>query len=168
MANFTTIAAAIALGMAYAPQSVLPLGSFRLGRVVYEVRAVNDGDGLGGFPARCADPAKDYVMVVYTARNNGDDPITAPALQRLVLIDPEGRVVRPDPALTRDLARRISPPLDLVHGALPDHGSAVLADVFVTDKGAAEQGAWRVRAADPISTSTGLQTPKRADSEECF
>jgi hypothetical protein len=143
------------------------MGFLRFERVTYQLRSIDAGSGIDGLPGDCLGAAKEVVMVVYTARNDGEAPITAPALPRLTLTDPNGAAVPRDVVLTQSLARRTSPPLELRNGVLAPQDEAVLADVFLLPRNAIQAGPWSVRADNPASGQIRLPGAKRIDPPEC-
>lgn len=167
MADFTSVALAIALGVGNIAQVAPPIGDIRYGRLLYEVRAVNDGRGVGGVPPGCVSPTQDLVMMVYTVRNQNDFSISAQAIPRLIMLTPDGAPHPADRGLTDSLAAKLTPYLRVRSGRLGAGEVVVLADVFVTKKNAVRDFPWMFRVAQQITTPVKLPIAKRADPSAC-
>ena len=132
MTGLVEIAVRVVATVALAARISTPLGVFGSGRIHYDIRAVNNSTGLGGFPPNCGPPADDVLSIVYIVRNDGETALPAPAVPRLMLINPDGNPVRPDRAMSDALSLVTIPPMIFHHGVLAPHESQVRADVFLT------------------------------------
>lgn len=167
MADFTSVALAIALGVGNIAQVAPPIGDVRYGRLLYEVRSVNDGRGVGGVPPNCVRPDQDLVMIVYTVRNQNDFSVAAQAIPRIVMLTPDGATHPADRSLTDTLAAKLTPYLRVRGGRLDAGGVVVLADVFVTKKNAVRDFPWMFRVQPQITTPVKLPIARRADPLAC-
>lgn len=167
MAGFTSIALALALGIQNINVLAIPIADVQYGRLIYEVRSVNDARGIGGSPPYCAAATEDLVMILYTVRNENDFQVSAQAIPRLVMLDPQGNVLQPDQARTEAMTSKLSPYLRVRNGVMPAHSIVLLADIFVTPKQAVRVSPWRFRAAPVVTRPVKLPIAKRAEPAEC-
>jgi hypothetical protein len=167
MPGLAAAAAAIGAAVVSSPHPEPPVGVLDYGGLRYEIRAVFDGAGLGGLPAYCAAKGEDYVLVAYRVINNTDRMEAAAAIPRVELVDPTGQTHRGDPVLGRATEGKALPFLSFRHGEVEAHGWVMLADVFVTPRGAVRQSPWRIRAAALGTDARALPAPKAVGAEDC-
>jgi hypothetical protein len=167
MAGLAAVAATIAINLRSTHRFEVPLAILEYGPVHYDIRAVNDSSGLGGFPAYCANPGRDLLQIVYSVQNRSDHDMSAAALPRVVIIDQNGTTHYPDTTLSDALSKKVNPPLIVPHGRLAAGDSVILADVFVTARDATRFYAYRLRPAPGAAQSYPLPLTKLAAATEC-
>jgi hypothetical protein len=167
MAGLAAVAATIAISMRSTHRFEVPLAILEFGPVHYDIRAVNDSSGLGGFPAYCATSGTDLLQIVYSVQNRSDHDMSAAALPRVVIIDQNGVAHAPDPTLSDALSKKVNPPLTVPHGRLAAGDSVVLSDVFITPQNATRFYAYRMRPAPGSAQAYNLPLTKLAASPEC-
>lgn len=166
MPTLVSVAAAIAAAAGIIQAAAPPIGGMRYGKLRYDVRAVQQAVGLGGQPAYCAQNDEELLMVVYSVRNDGELR-SAPAVPRLVILDPRGLPVQPDRRMTDALTFKVNPPITLRGGQLPSNSLVVLADVFITPRGKINVGRWKIRPDRPGAETTTMAMPKMSQTPEC-
>jgi hypothetical protein len=166
LADVAALFAAAATG-GHTPRTEVPPTGLNYDQVHYDVQLVATSSGLGGIPPYCVASGSELVLVVYTARNTTDSPISGGRLQRLVIFNAEGVELQPNAYYTELVALKANPPLLLHKGQLGARESAVRADVFVTKRNAVRDMVWRVRPAPPATVSYLLNQSQRVVTTEC-
>ena len=165
--DFASAALSIALATSNLTLVAPSIAHAQYGKILYEVRAVHDGRGIGGIPAYCTTPTRDLVMIVYTVQNLSDEPISGPAVPRMLLVDDKGVAHRAERRLTDALTGKLLPYLRLPQGVLQAGQVVVLADVFVTPRFAVRNFPW-LFGTDPLSAAAAvLPRAVRMDPQGC-
>src|SRR5438045_2561213 len=92
MASMVSVATAMAIlsGAGTIDRAVLPIGGLAYGDLIYKVRAIYEGAGLGGGTPFCANNDEDLLMIVYTVSSGRPIDLSAPAVPRLQIRSPDG------------------------------------------------------------------------------
>ena len=148
-------------------QPTVPLTAFELGHIRYEMRFSNVSTGLGGSPPSCSPAGLDVVQLIYIVRNDYDTAWSGAAVPRLVLVDPDGNVVRPDPQFTHTVTMKTAPPMTYRNGRLGAHETRLLADVFLTPAGDVLSRTYQLRIDSSGEQSRPLPRPNLIYTPEC-
>jgi hypothetical protein len=166
MTGLVEIAARWVAGAALASHVSPPLTYMDLGRIHYDIRSVDNSTGLGGFPPYCGPGDSDVLQVVYMVRNDGAVALPAPAVPRLVLVDPNGTSIRPDQQLTQMMAVKTIPPMIFHKGVLAARETRVQADIFLPPAGDIHRRGYKLRVDSNgeqpqiLPQSTEIYTPE--------
>lgn len=163
MTGLVEIAARAVAGVAMAAHVSPPLTYMDLGRLHYDIRAVNNSTGLGGFPPSCGPVESDVLQVVYMVRNSYPTAMPAPAVPHLVLVDPDGNSIRPDPQFSQMISVKTIPPMIFHKGVLAPGETRVQADIFLPPAGDIHRRGYRLRV-----DSNGQQSQILPQSAEVF
>ena len=145
MTGMVEVAAKVAASVAIAMRISQPLVSSEIGRLHYDVRASAYGSGLGGSSPTCAPQGKDMLLLVYLVTNNYDIIKKSPQVPTLALVDPNGAVLRPDPALSNLVSMGATPPMIFPNGQMEGHQTLARAEVFLPPQGDLQRRAYRLR-----------------------